>query len=373
MTDRYLPGDDPDFLSRQLITYLGNKRALLGHIDGMVCDVRDALGGRRLDCADLFSGSGAVARLLKRHARTLHVNDLEGYSAVLNRCYLTDRADFPAEAYERAFARAQAALERPVPGLITENYAPADDRNIRPGERVFYTRQNALTIDTLRAFADTVEEPLRPYFLAPLLAEASVHNNTAGVFKGFYKDSATGLGKFGGNGENALARILGPITLQRPVLSAFSCQSHVYRQDAGALAPQLPPLDLVYLDPPYNQHPYGSNYFMLNVIAENRLPGPLSRVSGIPAGWNRSDYNKQARALEALAQLIADLNARYILLSYNSEGFITMEQMETMLGRFGRVERKEIPYNAYRASRNLSGRNLYVSEYLFLLNKGESV
>lgn len=369
MTDRYLPRDDSDFLSRQLITYLGNKRALLGHIDEQVCAVRDELGGKKLDCADLFSGSGVVARLFKRHARALYVNDLEGYSAILNRCYLTNREAFPGKAYDRAFTRAQAALEHPVPGLITANYAPADDTDIRPDERVFYTRENALRIDTLRAFIDTVEQPLRPYFLAPLLAEASVHNNTAGVFKGFYKDSTTGLGKFGGNGENALARILGPITLQRPVLSAFSCRSYVYRQDAGALAPQLPPLDLVYLDPPYNQHPYGSNYFMLNVIAENRLPGPLSRVSGIPAGWNRSEYNRPGRALDALAQLIADLNARYILISYNSEGFITMEEMETLLGRFGRVERKEIPYHAYRASRNLAGRSLYVSEYLFLLKK----
>lgn len=369
MTDRYLPGENPDFLSRQLITYLGNKRALLEHIDEMVCDVRDGLGGRKLACADLFSGSGVVARLLKRHAETLYVNDLEGYSAVLNRCYLTNRSDFPIEAFEAAFQQAQKALETPAAGIVAQNYAPADDGSIQPGERVFYTRSNALTIDTLRAFIDRLEDGLKPYFLAPLLAEASVHNNTGGVFKGFYKDSKTGLGKFGGNGENALQRILGPIELHRPVLSDFACESHIYQKDAGQLAKGLPPLDLAYLDPPYNQHPYGSNYFMLNVIAENRLPGPLSQVSGIPEGWNRSDYNKQALALTAFEQLVQELNARFVLVSYNSEGFITLEQMETLLGRFGKVRRKDIPYNAYRASRNLSGRARYVSEYLFLLEK----
>ena len=369
MTDRYLPADDPAYLSRQLITYLGNKRALLGHIDGMVCDVRDALGGGKLDCGDLFSGSGAVARLLKRHSRTLYVNDLEGYSAVLNRCYLTNRRDFPREAFESAFLQAQKALEHPVEGIISHNYAPADDRNIRPGERAFYTAENARIIDTLRAFTGTLDPALQPYFLGPLLAEASVHNNTGGVFKGFYKDSATGVGKFGGNGENALARILGPIGLQRPVLSAFDCESHICLGDAGALARELPPLDLVYLDPPYNQHPYGSNYFMLNVIAENRLPGPLSRVSGIPEGWNRSAYNRQAQALPAFSDLLEALDARFVLVSYNSEGFISLEEMEKLLSRFGRVTRRDIPYNAYRASRNLSGREKYVSEYLFLLEK----
>jgi len=365
----YLPTDNPDYLSRQLITYLGNKRALLSHIDGQICAVRDRLGGKKLRCADLFSGSGVVARLLKRHAQVLYVNDLEGYSALLNRCYLTNRADFPEEAFEKAFLQAQKALETPVSGMISQNYAPADDNHIQPGERVFYTTENARIIDTLRAFADTLEDDLKPYFLAPLLAEASVHNNTGGVFKGFYKDSKTGLGKFGGNGENALQRILGKIQLQRPVLSDFDCESHIFQQDAGVLAKTLPALDLVYLDPPYNQHPYGSNYFMLNVIAENRLDGPLSRVSGIPEGWNRSDYNKQAQALDSFTRLIADLNARFVLVSYNSEGFITLEQMERMLGQFGRVTRQDITYNTYRASRNLSGRKMHVKEYLFLLEK----
>lgn len=369
MTDRYLPADNPDYLSRQLITYLGNKRALLPHIDRAVCDVRDALGGRKLRTADLFSGSGVVARLLKRHSDLLCVNDLEGYSAVLNRCYLTDRADFPAETFETAFQQAKKALETPVEGIVCQHYAPADDTNIQPGERVFYTRQNAVTIDTFRAFIGTLPEELKPFFLAPLLAEASVHANTGGVFKGFYKDSATGLGKFGGNGANALPRILGSIQLHRPVLSDFACESHIFQKDAGALAGQLSPLDLVYLDPPYNQHPYGSNYFMLNVIAENRLTGSLSRVSGIPADWNRSDYNRPAQALAAFSALVEALRARFVLISYNSEGFITLEQMEAMLGRLGRVTRQDISYNAYRASRNLSGRELHVKEYLFLLEK----
>ena len=369
MSSRYLPADNPDYLSRQLITYLGNKRALLPHIDSLVCDVRDRLGGRKLRCGDLFSGSGVVARQLKRHSDLLCVNDLEGYSALLNQCYLTNRVDFPAEAFEKAFEQAQKALETPVEGIITRNYAPADDKHIQPGERVFYTRENAMIIDTLRAFIDTLDADLQPYLLAPLLSEASVHNNTAGVFKGFYKDSATGLGKFGGNGENALQRILGTIALHRPVLSDFACESRVFQQEAGLLAKELPPLDLVYLDPPYNQHPYGSNYFMLNVIRENRLDGALSRVSGIPQGWNRSDYNKQALALETFTALVRDLNARYVLISYNSEGFITLEQMEAMLASLGRFTRTDIAYNTYRASRNLSGREKYVSEYLFLLEK----
>jgi adenine-specific DNA-methyltransferase len=361
--------ENPAFLQEQIVTYIGNKRALLPHIDAEVQRIREKLGGKKLVCADLFAGSGVVSRMLKQHASVLTVNDLEAYSRILAECYLCNREDYPAEQVEEALARLEAALEQPVEGLVAAHYAPKNDGDIRPGERAFYTRDNALRIDTYRAAIEKEDSAVQPFLLGPLLYAASVHTNTGGVFKGFYKDSKTGIGKFGGNGENALSRILGKIVLQSPVLSEFACETVIYQQNVNALAGTLPVQDLVYLDPPYNQHPYGSNYFMLNVIAENCLSGALSRVSGIPEGWNRSDYNKGARALNAMERLVRDLPARYLLISYNSEGFITLEEMEALLGKYGKVERREISYPTYRASRNLRQRNIKVSEYLFVLEK----
>ncbi len=368
--------ENPAYLQEQIITYIGNKRALLPQIDAEVQRIRKKLDGKKLVCADLFAGSGVVSRLLKQHAETLTVNDLETYSRILAECYLCNRADYPAEQVEEALERLEKATEHPVEGLVSTHYAPKDDGDIQPGERVFYTRDNALRMDTYRAAMEQEAPALRPFLLGPLLYAASVHTNTGGVFKGFYKDSKTGIGKFGGNGENALTRILGKVTLQPPVLSDFDCKTVICQEDVNTLAEKLPMQDLVYLDPPYNQHPYGSNYFMLNVIAENRLPGKLSLVSGIPEGWNRSDYNKRQKALDAMEALVRDLPARFLLISYNSEGFITLEEMEELLGRYGRVERREIVYPTYRASRNLRQRSIKVSEYLFVVekeNKHESI
>ena len=359
----------PAFLQEQIVTYIGNKRALLPHIDAEVRRIREKLGRKKLVCADLFAGSGVVSRLLKQHAETLTVNDLETYSRILAACYLCDRSAYPAAQVKAALQRAEAALAQPVEGIVATHYAPRRDAEIQPGERVFYTRDNALRIDTYRAAIAKENPAVQPFLLGPLLYAASVHTNTGGVFKGFYKDSNTGIGKFGGNGEHALSRILGTIALQEPVLSEFECRTVICQQDVNALAGTLPLQDLVYLDPPYNQHPYGSNYFMLNVIAENRLSGPLSRVSGIPEGWNRSDYNKGAKALDAMERLVRDLPARFLLISYNSEGFITLEEMEALLGKYGKVERREISYPTYRASRNLRQRSIKVSEYLFVLEK----
>jgi adenine-specific DNA-methyltransferase len=369
-----MSGVDDAYLSEQIITYIGNKRGLLGDIEGCVADVRERLGGGRLRCADLFAGSGVVSRMLKSHSDKLIVNDIERYSRIINECYLTNRSDFDDAAYEK-YRRVVDAAARgfDLRGPISENYAPEDDNDIHEGERVFYTSENARVIDSYRAAIDKVPEDMRKFYLAPLLYEASVHVNTSGVFKGFYKDPETGIGKFGGEGENALRRILGRIELKKPVLSSAECEVDVRSEDANALAEKLADeegeLDMIYLDPPYNQHPYGSNYFMLNVIADNKVPENVSRVSGIPEDWNRSPYNSSRGAREAFEDLIEKAKAKYLIISYNSEGFISFDDMEDILSKRGDVECRKIKYNTFRGSRNLRNRNRYVNEYLFTVKE----
>ena len=386
-------GEDPSYLQSQLITCLGNKRSLLDLVGEGLAVVKERLGKDSLDIYDAFSGSGVVSRYFKRHARRLYSNDLESYARVASACYLADREGFPEEEYEAAYAwiagelgdgaiaAGRAVDAAAVPGIADRSalhgeggifsrlYAPADDRDIKAGERVFYTRRNALYLDAARRMIGKLRPGLQPFFLGPLLSEASVHANTAGVFKGFYKDASTGLGKFGGRKGDALCRILGDIRLEKPVLSRFSCEAEVLQGDAAEVASRLPDLDLAYLDPPYNQHPYGSNYFMLNLLVDYEEPEAISRVSGIPRNWRRSAYNRQGEAAAVLEALVEALRARFVLVSFNSEGFIAQEEMLGLLGRHGKVGVVERKYNAFRGSRNLSGRGLHVSEYLYVLEK----
>ena len=362
--------ENPDFLTKQIITYIGNKRLLLEKIEQEVRVVSRALKKERLVCADLFAGSGIVGRMLKQHSSVLYSNDLEYYSYIINACYLSNREDFPAVDYERYARELKERLKMPLTGgLIASSYAPQQADHILEGERVFYTPENAWIIDTARAFIDELPVPMQKYFLAPLLYEASVHVNTGGVFKGFYKDIRTGRGKFGGTAENALSRITGRIELRPPVLSNFQSELIVTQDDANRLIGRLPEMDVLYLDPPYNQHPYGSNYFMLNVIAANQINAPVSPVSGIPNNWNRSAYNQKKSAAASLYRIIEQARAKFIIISYNSEGFIGKEEMQEMLKAFGALKTVEIKYNTYRAARNLSGRAVHVREYLFVLKK----
>lgn len=364
--------ENKKYLTEQIITYLGNKRSLLPYIEKEIIVIQERLNKNKTINVDLFSGSGVVARLLKRYSKVIIANDLELYSEIVNKSFLINKSEINWVTYNEYLEIINDRIDAKnfiTDGIILRNYAPKNDKDIKHGERVFYTTENAMIIDTIRDTIDDFQEPYKSLFLAQLITEASVKNNTAGVFKGFYKDSKTGIGKYGGNGEYALKRIKGRIQIKKPVLSEYESNVIIYKEDANELVKRLKGIDIVYIDPPYNQHPYGSNYFMLNIIAENKEPKELSKVSGIPKGWNKSAYNVKTKAKNQFADLISNIDSKYIIISYNSEGFITYAEMVELLQNKGRLEIKEIVYNTYRGSRNLSERNLYVKEYLFILEK----
>jgi adenine-specific DNA-methyltransferase len=201
------------------------------------------------------------------------------------------------------------------------------------------------------------------------LSEASIHANTSGVFKGFYKNKETGIGQFGGLNQDALFRITGDIKLPFPIFSNFDCETIICNKDSNKIIKDLPKVDIAYLDPPYNQHPYGSNYFMLNLILDYEHPQTISKISGIPENWKRSNYNKENHALKTLAELVENIKSKYVLISFNSEGFIGLEEMKSMLTKIGKVEVLEAMYNTFRGSRNLNNREIHIKEYLYLLEK----
>ena len=369
--------ENRSFLTEQIITYIGNKRSLLDFITKGIQIVQKRLSKEKLDIFDVFTGSGIVARHCKQFSHSLLVNDLEQYATVTGECYLSNKNELNMSILKDLYNGLLADMEKNpfLEGIITKLYSPKDENNIKKDERVFYTRRNAMYIDTMRNYIKSVPLQYQKYFLAPLIAKASIHANTSGVFKGFHKNKETGLGQFGGSNSDALFRIKGNIVLPFPVFSNFNSNFTVYNGDSNKIVKEVPEVDLAYLDPPYNQHPYGSNYFMLNVILENKYPESISSISGIPNNWNRSAYNKKQYAYSALSELVENIKAKYVLISFNSEGFISLDEMKSMLKRIGKVQVLETSYNTYRGCRNLinlaekGDRNIHVTEYLYLLEK----
>ena len=362
-----------DFVLQPMITYIGNKRKLVPWI---VEVIEETIGSHSLRIFDGFAGSGVVSRALMPFCSELHTNDMEYYSYVLLRCFLETpsleqivRID---KCFEEMDILCQNMDKNDVTGFISRLYSPKNTDNPAADERVFYTRENALIIDTLLKYISGVDTDLKNYLLGPLLIKASINVNTAGVFRGFYKKD--GIGHFGGTGENALERILAPIQPVKPIWSKSACKSFCYNSDINNLILTFEnnTFDLIYLDPPYNEHPYGSNYFMLNLIARGQEPTEYSKVSGIPKLWNKSAFNGRGSAYDTMLDLLRNClkKAKYTLISYNNEGLITDDNWTIIFVELGcSVKKYEKEYDTYHGSRNLADRNKKVVEIMYLLCK----
>lgn len=365
-----------DFVYQTMLTCIGNKRKLVKEIKNLVKELICGLNKEKINIVDGFSGSTVVSRELSDLCNTLYVNDMEKYATMMAKCFLQTPNQNNQNKIKKHIDTMNKLVQNKnnlIEGIICKYYAPKNTENIQEGERCFYTRENALIIDTLRQYIEErVEDELKVYCLVPLLTKASIHTNTAGVFKGFYKDKQ-GIGKFGGQGENALSRIMKPITLEMPIWNTESNFECVCRnQNINDFIKTLPEnkIDVIYLDPPYNQHPYGSNYFMLNVIIENKEPENISNVSGIPKNWNKSDYNNRKKAIVSMKELLehSTKKSKYVILSYNNEGIITTEDWEDIFENYN-VEKKEIKYDTFKGCRNLKKRNNKVIEIMYVISK----
>ena len=126
-------------------------------------------------------------------------------------------------------------------------------------------------------------------------------------------------------------RILGSITLPSPIFSHHNCKVKVFQEDINKLiiSNELPELDIVCYDPPYNKHPYGTYYFMLNVINDYNITDTMvpNNTRGQSKDWKRSEFNSFVKAKNAMDTLIKNTRAKYIIMSYNSDGIIPEENI----------------------------------------------
>ena len=109
---------------------------------------------------------------------------------------------------------------------------------------------------------------------------------------------------------------------------------------------------------------------MLNVIIDNVEPKEYSKISGIPENWNKSAYNYTAAAITAMEHLleVGVKKAKYVLLSYNNEGIISVEEWQRLFEKYN-VKKFTTTYDAYKGSRNLINRNDKVVEIMYLISK----
>jgi adenine-specific DNA-methyltransferase len=291
-----------------VIKYLGSKRVLvpvLGSIAG-AAEVSTAV--------DLFTGTTRVAQEFKRRGIEVTATDVASYSEVLSDCYIATDAE---------------TIDRHVlQGEI-------DRLNALPGERGYVTRtfceesryfqpRNGARIDAVRAAIerdhprDEPNNPMRAVLLTALLIAADRVDSTTGLQMAYLKQWSP--------------RSHRDLELRLPEL--IPGPGHTVCGDAVATVDRLDRVDLMYLDPPYNQHRYFTNYHVWETLVRWDEPehyGVACKRVDARDDRTRSVFNGKHTMPGALADVIARARADLVVVSYNDESWISPEQMTTAL------------------------------------------
>jgi adenine-specific DNA-methyltransferase len=134
-------------------------------------------------------------------------------------------------------------------------------------------------------------------------------------------------------------RSFNPLELRVPDM--LPGPGHGLRGDACELAGQLGHFDLAYLDPPYNQHRYFTNYHVWETLVRWDQPehyGVACKRIDSRDDTTKSAFNAKRNMPAALRQVLADLDAEVVLLSYNDEAWITLEELCDMVSVHGHTE-----------------------------------
>ncbi len=309
-----------------MIKYIGSKRALLTQI---ATAVRAGLPDGGTVC-DLFSGTARVGHALKGAGFRVWSNDHNAYAHTLATAYVqADR--------ERWWDKAEAVLAElrtvtPEAGWFTKTFCE-DAR--------YFTPQNGAVIDAMREriAAMALEPELEAIALVSLMEAADRVDSTAGLQMAYMKTWA--------------ARALKPLELRMPDIlpgvAAGPCKAT--RADAVELAPQVE-ADLVYLDPPYNQHSYLGNYHCWESLILWDRPETYGIANKrIDVRTRKSAFNSRPGIAPALQAVIEGLKAPNLIVSFNDEGYLGRDQLVNMLSGRGEVQVIEIARPRYVGAR----------------------
>ena len=364
-----------NFTESRLIAYIGNKRRLIKLIIKALETLEVEPSKKPALFYDPFAGTGVVSRLAKALGFQVICNDWEPYSYYINKAHVEiNKTDLNNMFVDKGGINKVIEHYNTLPSLSSEKsyiakyYCPENTKHPKKDERLFYTKETGENIDKIReAIAcdyetknlnSKIKQKERNLLLAALIYEASTRANTSGVFKAFHNG-------FGGIGKDALSRIMKPLKLSEPELIENNQRHKVFCKCANKLTKKMKDkfyFDVVYLDPPYNQHQYGSNYHMLNTVALNDKPtvnknifinGKKIDKSAIRKDWvkTKSPYCYKKSAIEAFEDLIVNLNCRYILVSYSIDGIIPFEKMLELLSNKGKLTMVSSEYVKYRGGR----------------------
>lgn len=293
-----------------MIKYLGSKRRLVP----VLGDLFESSGART--ALDLFTGTTRVAQELKRRGGVVTAVDTARYSKVFSQCWIEtdagqiDRHDLMAAIEHLSSIPGQ-------PGYITETFCQ---------QARFFQPHNGERIDAIRDEIEClfVDSPLYSILLTSLILASDRVDSTTGVQMAYLKKWAP--------------RSYNNLEMRIPQLiegTGFAIQG-----DAMSITPKLGPFDFAYLDPPYNQHRYFTNYHIFETLVAWDAPesyGVAQKRVDCRDVSTKSVFNRKKEMPTALRNTIESVDAEVVVVSYNNESWITLEELCEMCSVHGHV------------------------------------
>lgn len=335
--------------------FIGNKESISAEIEAFIEEKTKNKNPKTL--FDAFCGTGAIADKLKGKYDII-INDNMHWATV----YSAGRLYAPTCKFNLLNVDPFAFLNRNDEirhGFIYNTYAPTLTK------RMYFTPENAERIDYFRWQIEEwhknaqISDQEYFYLLACLIESVSKVSNTAGVYGAFLKKWD--------------ARALKPIEFIRPCFNNDNPKDiKVYTSKLEDIISEID-CDILYLDPPYTQNQYGTQYHLLETLILDDNPS-VSKVTGSrPVTPMRSDWSKEYKVNILFDRIVSATKARYIVLSYNNDGFMSKEFIEATLKRYGKPETyccKKISYKKYRNWKTDNKKEHF--EYIFFVEKKDS-
>lgn len=326
------------------MNYIGSKLSLLGFIEDAINEVT---AGEYETVCDLFAGTGAVGRQFKKRGKKILANDIQYYSYVLNRHYIGNhkRLEFEGLSSEVDGLRVQDDKVAVVCEYLSD--LPGEDgfifRNYCAGGgngRQYFSDENGRKCDAIRTKIEDwknnekINEDEYYCLLCSLLESIDKVANTASVYGAFLKELK----------KSALK----PLQLLPAELIVNEQDHLVLNDDANKVAAENA-VDVLYLDPPYNQRQYATNYHLLETIAKNDAPEIHGKTGLREYAQQKSLYCSRAQVKAAFADLIKNAKAKYIFLSYNNEGLLSLDEIREIMSSRGEYGVFTKDYHRFKA------------------------
>jgi len=337
--------------------FIGNKEPILNEIRSLLEKEGLLINERRLKLFDAFCGTGAVANSFK-DSFDLVVNDMLSWCVI----YTIGRITAKDCGFEKLgfdpfeFLNSDNQIRK---GFFYQNYSTGGSK------RMYFSPKNAGRIDYFRYSiekwkkANLIDDNEYSYLLASLIESISFVSNTAGVYGAFLKHWDP--------------RSKRPIIFQRVESKNSEYHNLEFYNDKIEKIIENVDCDILYLDPPYTQNQYGTQYHLLETLVLDDNPS-VSKITGSrPVTPMRSDWSRMYKAHILFDEILSKTKAKYIVFSYSTDGFMSKSFIEASLKRYGRHESykcKKISYNKYTNFKSRGKKEHF--EYLFFIEKKDN-